>query len=318
MLRNGQGRQPTKVTINCLIADGGLGDLVAALVPTNYIIKKYPWVNLLVWVPDNLLEFAKNVLPPQAIIRDYSAAAKKYDNNRIGVATTWNGRHSPLKTHPVDYAFHMLCDEHPDITEKNYLKFDTSKVDITRFNLPEKYVAIPIGSTARTKELPVQTYNEVAQYIKSKGYEVVWVGRAMEVIGYKDMKIEANLAEVDMSIGIDLTNKTNLCEVTAVIAGAKAIVGMDGGLMHVAGFTDVAMITSYTFVKPSQLMPIRNDQLGWNCYPITPPESLECRFCQSNINYVYDHYFKDCWYDDFLCTKGMTSDLFIEQLEKVL
>ena len=65
-------------------------------------------------------------------------------------------------------------------------------------------------------------------------------------------------------------------------------------------------------------MPYRHNELGWNCYPVVPPKSLSCRFCQSNWNLTFGHDFKYCFYDDYKCVKMLEADLYIEQLEHLL
>lgn len=318
MFRDPDKDRPQQVTLNCLIADGGVGDLIASLVAVDYILKNYKWVDLLIWVPDYLKDFAKNVLPGNANIFNFTTASNKYNNKLPGVSTKWVSQHTPMKTHPVDYAFHMLCDEHVDYKDKNYLKVKFDKVNINKFNLPDKYVVFPVGASARTKELPVEVVNKLSSYVKDKGFTPVFVGKSEESVGYGDIKMEAKLLKVDTSLGLDLTNQTNLLELAKIIQNSAAVCGMDGGVMHLAGCTDAKIVVGFTFVRPEQIMPIRNDQLGYNCYPIGQPESLKCRYCQSKMNYVYDHDFRNCYYDDYQCVKNLTADKFIEQLEKIL
>lgn len=294
------------------------GDLVCSLVAVDYIIRTYPWVNLLVWVPDYLLDFAKNILPEKAIVRNYTEAKKKYDGTRPGISTQWSGRHTPMRIHPVDYGFHLLADEHVPLEKKNYLKFNGTNVDITKYNLPEKYVVIGVGSTFKVKEFPIDTVNEISKYCISKGYTPVFVGKEVDETGVKYKKT-ANITKVDFSLGIDLTNKTNLLELAKVIEGAKCYVGMDGGNVHIAGCTDTPIVVGYTFIDGKKHnVPIRNNQLGYNCYVVEPDESLKCRFCQTRMNFYYDLWYPDCLYKDFECVKHMTPDKFIKHLETIL
>lgn len=321
MFRN-PNDSPGIKTINCLISDGGMGDLVCSLVAVDYILKNYKYVNPLIWVPDYMLDFAKNVLPPNAIVRNYSRASKEYDDKRPAISTAWTGRHTPMRIHPVDYGFHMLADEHVDYDKKNYLKFDGSKVDITKYNLPEKYVVIGVGSVFKVKEMPTKTANEIANFCLSKGYTPVFVGKEKDKVGAgPDAGIKhANISQgIDYTKGISLVNKTNLCELAKVIQGAKAYVGMDGGNIHIAGCTDTPIVVGYTFIDGKKHnVPIRNNCLGFNCYVVEPDETLKCRFCQTNMNFYYGLYFPDCLYKDHKCLEYMTGKAFNEQLAKIL
>jgi ADP-heptose:LPS heptosyltransferase len=321
MFRDEKDAPGTK-TINCLVSDGGMGDLICSLVAVDYILRKYSWVNLLIWVPDYMLDFAKNVLPENAIVRNYTEAKKKYDDKRTGISTQWNGRHSPMRIHPVDYAFHIMLDEHVDYPEKNYLKIKADKIDITKFTLPEKYVVIGIGSVFKVKELPSETANEVAKFCIQKGYTPVFVGKEESEVGAgpdKGVK-RANIVKgVDYSLGINLVNKTSLTELGKIIQGAKAYVGCDGGNVHIAGCTETPIVVGYTFIDgKAHNVPIRNNTLGYNCYVVEPDASLACRFCQTKMNFVYQHWFPNCYYKDFKCLDHMTPARFNAHLEKIL
>ena len=219
---------PGIVTINCLLADGGLGDYICALVAVDYIIRTYTYINVLVWVPNYLIDFAKHVLPENAIVRDYTKAFKKYDDGRIGITTRWS-RHTPMRIHPVDYAFHVLADEHVELPKKNYLKIRPNEIDLTKFNLPEKYIVIAATAAEIVKTMPNNTINEIAKYVIEKGYVPVFIGKKESHTGYKDLKIKAKVADVNYSLGLNLVDKSSILETAGIIAGGQAFVGMDGG-----------------------------------------------------------------------------------------
>ncbi len=307
-----------KVSINCLIGEGGIGDMIGAFPAIKYILDQYPWVNLLIWVPDFIVPFARNVLPSTAVVRGYSDAPKKYDNTRTGITTKWDKRTSPMKTHAVDYSFSVLCDENPAIEHKNYLKVDTTQVDITRFNLPAKYVVMQATAAEKVKTMPEATANAITDYVVSKGYIPVYLGKRNNKSGIKGIENNATESPIDKSKGIDLVDQTSMLETIAIIAGAKCIVCMDGGTLHMAGCTDTPIVAGYTFIDPSHNLPIRHNKLGWNCHVVTPTQSLGCRFCQSKINYVYGLDFRSCFYKDYKCLDHMTASKFIKLLEKIL
>lgn len=298
--------------------DGGVGDHIGSLVAVNYILKNYPYVNLLVWVPDYLLDFAKNVLPSAAIVRDFTALKTKYDRNRPTITTKWDGITSPMKTHCVDYAFQKLCDEAPSIEHKNYLKVNFTKVDSSMFALPEKYVVIATGFTAKVREFSAEAVNGVAEYCVSKGVTPIFVGQTNTKTGASH-EIKGTFSdEVNYKNGINLVNKTTLLEVAKIMQSAKAVVGVDCGLLHIAGCTDAPIVAGFTTVSPELRAPIRNNQLGHNFYPVTPSGLIECRFCQSSTNFLYGHDYRNCLYKDYLCVKDLTASKFIAQLGKLL
>lgn len=313
------GFKPKHKDVNCCLMHGGVGDHIGSLVAVNYILKNYKWINLLIWTPDYLVEFAKNVLPPHAIVRGYSAMKgpnTRYNREKTTLSTEWDGRTSPMKMHSVDYAFLKLCDEVVPIEKKNYLRVNFDKVIFT-ISLPEKYIVIATGFTAPVREFLPTTVNTVCDYILSKGYTPVFLGQKETHTGGTHV-IKGNFSkEIDFSKGIDLRDQTTLLQAAKVIQGAKAIVGVDCGLLHVAGCTDTSIVAGFTTVRPELRAPIRNNIAGLNYYPLVPDQTLKCRFCQSNTNFLYDHDYKFCIYKDYLCVKQLTPAKFIEQLDKI-
>ena len=317
MFREGYTKPGVVTTVNVLISDGGLGDLLCASVPLNHLLEKCFWLNPLIWVPDYLVEFYKNVLPSKAKVYSYTEGKKRYNEKLPGLSTQWDNKHSPMRTHPVDYGYHTLVDYTPTASERNYLKL--KPVDITKFNLPNKYVCIGVGHTNKSKEFKPDVVNGIVTYALSQGYTPIFLGKKEAHSGFKTVGIKAEMpTDIDYSKGIDLTDQTSVIEAGSIIARSACYIGMDGGLVHLAGFTDVPIVSAYTFINPNHIMPIRNDVLGYNVFPITPDASLGCRFCQTNWKQMYEHSFFDCYYDDWECVKQITLDKWVVELEKVL
>lgn len=315
MLRS-EGFVPSTKTINIILMNGGLGDHIASLTVIDYINKKYSWVTILLWMPDFLVEFAKNVLPDVKNIRAYSEMKGRYEPSKPTKTTEWDGKTSPMKIHLVDYAFLKLCDENPDITHKNYLKIDRSKIQT--HDLPKDYVVITTGYTAKVREFPAQSINEIAKYVKSKGYAVVFLGQKQTKTGAQHIIKGEFDKEIDFTAGIDMIDKTTLLQAAVIMDDAKVVLGVDNGLIHLAGCTNTRIIAGFTTVSPNIRLPIRNNILGWNCDSVVPDDNLECRFCQEKTNFLYGHDYTKCIYKDNLCTTHMSSIKFINYLEKFL
>lgn len=322
--KNGEPKH--KVAINLLLDGGGMGDLLCYLITVDYIVKEVKYVDPLIWVPDYLLEFAKNVLPPEAKVYNYTTASKHYNDKLIGISTRWSSQHTAQASHPTDYANHVMIDRDLPIEKKNYLRFNNVGIDLTRFNLPEKYIVISVGSTAKPKELSPQLYNQLVEYIVEKGYTPVFLGKSESKLGEgkrisdEFAVVKAKIAEINYIGGIDLVNKTSLVESAAIISKAKAFVGMDGGLLHLAGFTDTKVIGGYTFVNPDVMGIVRNNKRNDGVYLVTPEESLACRYCQTNIPLLYNHDFRFCYYgeDDYSCKKQLTFDKWKDKIDEAL
>lgn len=308
--------------INILFDDGGLGDCIARLPAVAYIVKNHKHVKLHVWVPDYFKEFAINCL------RDYDVYVRGYSENKKFkehfLARCFSiHRYNNMASHLVDNAFHVLVNKDVGAEDMNYLKPDLSKTNINKFNLPEKYVVMTSGFTAPAREMYAQYINEIVNYIISRDYEVVWLGKRVISTGISPKDKPADIIgefskEIDYTKGINLIDKTALLESTKIIAGAKTIVGLDNGLLHLAGCTDIPIVGAFSTVEPKYRMPYRNNQLGWNFYPVVPPENLKCRFCQSNWTFTYDHNFMECYHKDYACLSQLKPELYIKELDKVL
>lgn len=318
MLRvNSDNFKPSSKTVNFIFMSGGVGDHVASLTAMDYIIKTYPWIKALVWVPDFLLEFAEHVLPT-ARIKNFTSMPREYNPNRATKTTSWDGHISPMKIHCLDYAFLKLCDENPDIRHKNYLQIVADKIDTMQFTLPSKYVVITTGYTAKVREFPATQINQIVKFINSKGMKPVFLGQKQTATGTHHVIKGTFDEELALSQGIDLIDKTSLLQAAKIMGNAVAVLGVDNGLLHVAGCTEVPIVGGFTTVSPELRMPVRHNVLGWNYYSVIPDSSLECKFCQVSTNFLYGHDYKNCIYKDNLCTKQMTAEKFISQLEKII
>ncbi len=310
MFRNNEYPEHTE-NVNILLSNSGMGDCLCSLIPIDYIKKNIPYINPLVWTPDYLVEFAKHVLPKGTVVRSYSQANKKYNAKLTAVSNRWDKGISAMRIHPVDHAYMFFLDMLPSMKDKNYLKIRPEEIDISKFNLPEKYIVIPVGSTAKPKELSNHIINNISKYALIKGYKPIY-------LGFKENHLKSTLADIDYTMGIDLTEKTSVLEASAIMANSKCVIGMDGGLIHLAAFSNVPIIASYTFVNPELIMPIRNGIIGYNMYTITPSEDLECRFCQSNWLMMYDYDFVECKYEDYLCSVNLKFEQFKEKMDIIL
>lgn len=315
MLR--EGTELPKLNINFLLNTGGLGDNICTLPVMKYIMDHYPWVTPYLYVPDYFLPLVRNMLP-DIISRPFSKAEKVFNGNWAARQTLLKG-HDSLSTHLVDYNFHSLANKQVEDKYKNYLKLDTDRISISKFKLPEEYVVITTGFTAKIREFLPEKVNAIVQYLNDRNMPVVFLGsrQANAGAGVNDILGSFN-ADIDYTKGINLVDKTSLLEAGKIIACSKTIIGLDNGLMHLAGCTDVPIIGAFTSVEPRLRNPYRNDQLGWNCYNVVPPESCQDRFFQSNMDFLYNFDFKYCYYKDYDMISSLKVEDFISALEKVL
>lgn len=305
-------------TVNFILMDGGVGDHVSSIIALKYITTKYTNISPRVYVPDYFLEFTKHFLPNSKVY-SYSQMKFNYDSNLPTKTTKWDGIISPMKIHCTDYAFLKLCDENPDIAHKNFPQIDPSKIDLSKFDpLPDKYTVITTGHTVAVREWKADYVNKVTEFCINKGYTPVFIGQTSTKTGGR-FTIKGKFdASINFDQGINLIDKTSLLEAAKIMSNAAAVVGVDNGLLHVAGCTDVPIVGGFTTVDPKARMAIRKNVLGYNYYPIVPEQDLKCKFCQSDTNFIYNHNYVSCFTKTLDCVKQMHYSKFIEALEKIL
>tara|TARA_S200000501_G_scaffold295516_1_gene281504 strand:- start:2677 stop:3675 length:999 start_codon:yes stop_codon:yes gene_type:complete len=230
----------------------------------------------------------------------------------------------PHQCHPVDHFFHMLTGEIGVLNErKNYPKFPTEKVDISKFNLPDKFVVLGPGSTKPICQIAINPMNDIIRYCKSMDYEVVLLGGEYEFTiptGTSLMKVGPVIPDtLFFDECINLIGKTDLAESIAILDKAHCYVGPEGGLMQFCGMTNTPMIIGINGWHPDMRMPYRNNKLGWECYPVVPDEDVECRFCiQKTLHAKTVNIMMECIYDDFKCVDNITFYKFKPYLDKIL
>lgn len=299
-----------------ILTDGGAGDLICELVAVDWNIKHHPHVHFHVWVPDYLLEFAKHVLPGQTV-RPFSEAKSKFRNDIPGMTTEWCTNHTAMRTHPVDYGFHMLSDRHIyDLNQKNYLQINPERIKLN-FDLPKEYVVIQGTAAEPVKAMPATTINAISDYVREKDYTPVYLGKTESDTGFNGMKAKASVLQADFNKGLNLINKTSLLQAAKVISGAKCFLGMDGGLTHLAGHTDVEIVAGYTLVDPVHVAPIRKGSQTYKFHPVEPDLNVPNRYYQT-------------WHSGFMkgdfrvfpgwenVVANMTPDKFLKELGKIL
>jgi ADP-heptose:LPS heptosyltransferase len=301
--------------------EGGLGDNIARLVAIEYALKHYKHADLLLCVPDFFIPTINHFFEGRVKVIGFSDLTQK--QQREPWFQTMSFMHTPRRAHLVDHAMRYICDSDVPMEEKNYLQWDLSKIPLMmRFEKP--YVVLCTGYTAEVRSLPAKTINAVADYVNSRGYDVIWLGKREVNRGSNAFMAKTNSEvisasfgeDVDYSKGIDLIDKTSLLETAKLIAGAKAIVGADNGLLHVAGGTDTWIIAGFTNQEPKFRLPIRKGQLGYKCRVVDAGPG--CIRCEANCQFMPDFDSRECVYKDLECREQLTADRFIKELEQIL
>lgn len=310
--RQGTGAKPTELDV--ILNFGGLGDMVCRL-PALKQLLAITYVQAKIYVPAYFMDVALNALGQGAPLFPLDQAPKPPVEKPTIDFTPYT--FTSMRMHLVQHGFLTLLDRVPalDADEAHYLKLDLSQVDIRPFQLPAKYAVITTGHTAPAREFLPSTVNTVVEYCRAIGLAPVFLGAKAAPIE-SELSIEAHFSEeIDYSKGVDLRDKTDLLQAAKIMAAAKFVVGVDNGLIHLAGMTDVPIVVGYTSTTAGSRLPLRGKRAPTIA---VLPRELECAGCQTNMPFVYGHDFRRCFYGDYKCVKGVTPGLFIEAIKRVM
>lgn len=299
--------------VNFVLGAGGIGDYTANLVALTWIQKHYPHVAGVVWSPANFMEVARLALAPWDVRPRWELTDEdikhptyipdpKLPINVVGASL-------------VDMGFILYANRNKAPVDAVYPSVIPDLSPTWRGVLPEKYVVIAAGHVDANRELPLPVIKAVAQTATSLGLRVVVLGKDQINEHYK-ATFSPHLESALPPDAINLVSATTLLEALAIMANAKAVVGMDGGLLHLAALTDVPIVFGYTVVGPEYRRPPRRPTL--KTIDVLPPGG--CQMCMEWVRFKYDHNFKTCLYKDNECvtTHAMNPTVWVEAFKEAL
>mgnify|MGYP001765858406 CR=1 FL=1 len=128
------------------------------------------------------------------------------------------------------------------------------------------------------KRWPIHHYAALAKLL----------GQPVWIIGsHKDALVGEEIERLSEGAAVNLCGHTNLEQAIDLIAGARAVVSNDSGLMHVAAALDRPMVALYGSSSPAYTPPLSARakilSLGLDCSPcfkrecpLAPPDTLRC------------------------------------------
>lgn len=126
-----------------------------------------------------------------------------------------------------------------------YPDFDWLDIDVSRFKLPNKYIALIPGCSANADYKRWPYYGQLAREIIKLGYTPVIIG------GPDDQEAVAKLL-AECPECINLAGQTSIFEIVGVACGAAAIVGNDTGPAHIAAVVRKPTLMLFSGHAPPQ------------------------------------------------------------------
>ena len=211
----------TAIVYNC----GGIGDYIQFTQAIIYALKNYKYLKGKIFVKPFFHELAKYWLIPHLDGRYKIHVVDDYNKNPVmaryhNMIAATHGVFTTLNNPIINVGF--VCYAGLDKVPQDYNHFpeiDCTKIDIKKFNLPEKYCVITTMATSEVRTLKPVTINSITKYMRSLGIEPLFLGKSKldPTVNYE----ASTSSEVDYKNGIDLRDKTSLLEAAAIMNSAK-------------------------------------------------------------------------------------------------
>lgn len=292
------------VIVNFVLMNGGVGDWICLSASLLYIAKNFNYVDGVIWAHPPMTEWYQYLFKDYSRWRVYDRA--NWDEHGVeGTLVAGPKKGTQLVNacgdHLVDIGFkyYLNYNEPPkgsDVLPDVYYSPDWSKwrALLSHVAMDTPYAVFTPGATAQVRTMPAKAFNELVDYTISKGVTPVFLGKQVVLGSYK-----ANFEEgYDFTKGIDLREQTNLLEASAIMREAKFVIGLDNGLLHLAGTTDVPIIFGHNIAAVEHRRIKRPSGLTIDI--ALTQEQLACSACQSRIRFT-KHHFVRCIQSDYLC-----------------
>lgn len=298
---------------------GGLGDFIYFQNAINYIGENFPYV------------YGNLMVHPmyEPLARIWTHHNFRIITNAVEINKKWPV-HVPKINHPDQMGFHQ--------NEVGFMYYANMKVpegwegppringdetDISQFELPEKYAVICAGGTAYNRMMTEESTIQVAMYLRTLGLTPVFLGKRHMHTDLDKKQHNTYFAGDYSELGMDLIDRTNVLEAACILARSSIVIGIDGGLLHLACCSDVPVVFGVTVASwQNRKPPPRKNPT----VPVWPEyengELLECLYCQEEWRYRYDHHFRNCILrkkeEKNKCTKFLTGKLFVKGINEAL
>lgn len=310
-----------EVVFNFIMADAktaALGDMICWLPAIKFIAENYNYVAGHLIVPEYFMEVAQAVMREYPHWRIHTKTPERLNGRqqRRPTADTVNATHM----HLIDVGFIYFAMMLPPTPEARfYPELDLEDVEMPKF-LGKRfsegpYAVMTPGATAVNRAMPPDIYNAISDHLISNGITPVHLGTTQLEHRPQGPRFDA---KYDLTKGENLVDRTTLLEAAKIISQSDMVLGIDNGLLHLAGTTDAAIIFGFTMAGPNQRRIYRKHGHTMELYP--DKKELACFSCQEHVRFFHDHNFTNCIYKENVpaCTKILTKESWIAGIDMIL
>jgi hypothetical protein len=179
--------------------------------------------------------------------------------------------------HAMDLGFQLL----PEDMSYDYY----ANPQLLSLDLPEKYVVLHITSNWANRTWDYKNWVNLIKWLKDNQIFTVLIGAGYREElhhSYSDKPLDKECPMFDDYYGLDLTNQGSMSDMWWVINGAKCLITMDSGPLHLAGTTDVEIIQLGSAINPKLRSPYRHGTQDYKYHYLLGTCNLHCN---SNLFY---------------------------------
>ncbi len=314
---------------NFVLNHGAVGDAICSLPAIIFARQnRHPALKLIVWCQPYQMELFTHLLAQYGEftirnIREFplkGAERKAMNFGPMSHNAPLHDTHTRNSTHMVDFAFRFLVDKDPpNMQARNY-----PTAPLGPRVIEGDYIVFPTGYTSENKAFRASVMEPIVEWAADHGYKPVLIGTSKSYTSVTQNgkriplvvrnEVEKLQPEVYARC-LDLRDKTTLIEARDICGHAAAVVGVDGGMIHLAGTTDTNIIYAMTTMHPRyRYIP----RFGDPEYKIryVGPRDLECAGCAANWTLTYTA-FNLCAYGDNKCTYQLHPDDFLNGMKEL-
>lgn len=302
-----------KARTHFLLPSAGLGDLINWVPALEWAAKENPHLDCFFYFKNPFLEVAENIFnsTPRVKVHHVSEFQKVVkDGDAVLDFRNVSQYINATGAHLLDLGFMIFCCSSEPYEGYNRLPrihYADLFTDEVIQSLPGPYAVFTPGATTDTRAMPARAFNELVRYTHDLGITPVFLGKKQFL---EDFKTEEHFTrfneDYDYSLGLDLRDETTLLQATEIMGQAKFVLGIDNGLLHFAGCTEVPIIFGHTITTVKQRDIRRPEGLTINIS--LDKKDLSCIGCQANMRFIFGHSFKKCVYDDYKCLELLFAD----------
>lgn len=327
MYRNGTTVR-TEDHVHFLMTHAALGDLITSL-PAIIYARRITSLDLgfTLWIPEHQMDLVKHLVegPGIQIKPLHTFDVKTHTRAEAGPAVQNCGLQNTVTRNKMDmvtFGFVTMLDTIPrTVADMNYPHWAPLTAPAS---IKGGYVVISSGATSDNKIFHPRIMAEVITGLKVRGYKVIIVGKSTthvkaagetKVLHVRDTFERMPQGVQDLCI--DMRDKTTIMEARDLIGHAAAIIGVDGGMLHLAGTTNTPIVYGITSVDPDDRGITRHDKFNWKVRH-TWPKDLECAGCQSHWVLVFKQDFRECAYEDNKCVEELKSKDMLDAFDSLI